>query len=59
MWRGMIGNPVTGALIAQCGPKEKEAVERAVLDEFEGRSGGPERPFTLGASCYVLVTRRV
>lgn len=58
MWQGMVGNPVTGALIAQCDPEEREVVERAVLEAFEARSGGPDRPFTLGASCHVLVAHR-
>ena len=59
MWRGIVGNPVTGALIAQCEPDERKAVERAVLEAFEARSGGPDRPFLLNASCHVLIARRV
>ena len=58
MWRGMVGNPVTGALIAQCNVNEKLAVEREVMEAFESRSGGPDRPFTLNASCHVLIVRR-
>lgn len=59
MWRGMIGNPVTSALIQQCEPDEIQAVERAVLAEFENRSGGSDKPFTLNGSCRVLVARKV
>ena len=42
-WRGMVGNPVTGALIARCTPDERDAVERGVLANFERRAGGPDR----------------
>lgn len=59
MWRGMVGNPVTGALIAQCDAEERQMVESAVLEAFETRSGGPDRPFTLNGSCHVLVARRM
>ncbi len=59
MWCGMVGNPITGALIAQCDPVERETVERAVLAAFERRSGGADRPLLLDASCNVLVARRV
>ncbi|MCG8354913.1 MAG: class I SAM-dependent methyltransferase [Kiloniellales bacterium] len=59
MWRGMIGNPVTGTLIAQCDPIERDTVERAVLDAFEHRSGGSDRPLLLNASSHVLIARRV
>ncbi len=59
MWRGMVGNPVAGALIAQCNAEERQAIERAVLEAFEDRSGGPDRPFTLNASCHVLIARRI
>ena len=57
--RGMVGNPVTGALIAQRDADERQVVERALLRAFEGRSGGPDRPFTLSAECHVLIARRV
>ena len=50
---------MTGALIAQCDAEERESVERAVLEAFETRSGGPDRPFTLNGSSHVLVARRV
>ena len=59
MWRGMIGNPVTSALIQQCEPDERQAVERAVMAEFENRSGGSDKPLTLNGSCHVLVARKV
>lgn len=59
MWRGMVGNPITGALIAACTPDERQDVERAVLAAFESRGGGPDLPFTLNTSCHVLVARRV
>ena len=59
MWRGMVGNPVTGALIAKCDPIERDAVERAVLEAFEHRSGGADQPLLLNASCHVLIARRV
>ena len=59
MWRGMVGNPVTGALIAKCDPDERDAVERAVLEAFEERSGGSDRPLLLNASCNVLIARRI
>lgn len=59
MWRGMVGNPVTGALIGRCTPDERAAVERAVLAAFERRTGGLDRPLVLGASCHVLIARRV
>lgn len=59
MWRGMVGNPVTGALIGQCDPTERNTVERAVLNAFEERAGGPDRPLLLNASCHVLIARRI
>jgi SAM-dependent methyltransferase len=59
MWRGMVGNPVTGALIGQCDPVERETVERAVLETFEARAGGPDRPLLFDSSCHVLITRRI
>lgn len=59
MWHGMVGNPVTGALIERCSADEKSAVKRAVLADFERRSGGADRPFTLNASCHVLIAKRV
>ena len=59
MWRGMIGNPVAGALIAQYDPIEQNAVERAVQDAFEHRSGGSNRPLLLNASSHVLIARRL
>ncbi len=58
MWRGMVGNPVTGSLIGKCDPIEFDVVERAALDWFEQRTGGPDRPLILNASCHVLITRR-
>ncbi|MDX8351730.1 class I SAM-dependent methyltransferase [Cognatiyoonia sp. IB215182] len=58
MWRGMVGNPITGALIAACTHEEREDVERAVLAAFENRSGGPDLPFLLNTSCHVLIARR-
>ena len=59
MWHGMVGNPVTSALIEQCSADEKNAVKQAVLAAFEKRSGGADRPVTLNASCHVLIARRV
>jgi len=59
MWRGMVGNPVTATLIGQCDPTEREAVKAAVLEAFEQRSGGPDRPLLLNASCHVLIARRL
>ncbi len=59
MWRGMVGNPITGSLIARCEPSERATVERAVLAAFERRAGGRDRPLVLGASCHVLIARRV
>lgn len=59
MWRGMVGNPVTGALIAQCNTEERQAVEQAVLAAFRERSGGGDRPFLLKASSHVLIARRI
>ncbi len=58
MWRGMVGNPLSGALIARCASNERDAVERAVLEAFERRSGGPDRPLLINASCHVLIARR-
>ena len=59
MWRGMVGNPVTGALIQQCDADERQVVQQAVLAAFEERSGGSDRPFLLNASCHVLIARRI
>ena len=58
MWRGMVGNPITGALISQCDPIELDIVKHAVLAAFEERTGGPDRPLVLNASCHVLIARR-
>lgn len=59
MWRGMVGNPITGALIAQCDTVEKDKVRHAVIEAFEQRSGGSDRPLLVQASCHVLVARRM
>ncbi|MEM8551239.1 MAG: class I SAM-dependent methyltransferase [Pseudomonadota bacterium] len=59
MWRGMVGNPVTGALIAQCSPSEKDVVERAVLHAFQQRAGGSGRPLLFNASAHVFIGRRM
>lgn len=59
MWRGMVGNPVTGAFIAKCDAVERQVVEQSVLAAFEDRSGGRDRPFLLNASCHVLIARRI
>ncbi len=58
MWRGMVGNPISGELIARCAPTERDAVERSVLEAFERRSGGADRPLLVNASCHVLIARR-
>lgn len=58
MWRGIIGNPVTGSLLARCSPIERDAVERALLASFERRTNGPDRPLVLNTSCHVLIARR-
>ncbi|MEM1065489.1 MAG: methyltransferase domain-containing protein [Pseudomonadota bacterium] len=59
MTLGMIGNPVTGALIAECAPDERLSLEAALTATFERRAGGPDRPLVLNASCNVLVARRM
>ncbi|MEM1065323.1 MAG: hypothetical protein AAGJ74_07460, partial [Pseudomonadota bacterium] len=59
MTLGMIGNPVTGALIAECAPDERVSLEAALTATFERRAGGPDRPLVLNASCNVLVARRI
>ena len=58
LWRGLAGNPVSGALLARCTPQERDAAERAVTGAFERRAGGPDRPLILPASAHALVARR-
>lgn len=58
MWRGLVGDPMTGALVARCTPEERDAAERAVLAALERRAGGPDRPLVLDAACNVLIARR-
>lgn len=59
MWRGLEGNPITGALISRCTSDEKEVAKKSVIAAFQERTGGSNLPFLLKASCHVLVARRI
>lgn len=58
-WRAMRDNPVTGTLLGACNPKELRAVEETFVQSLSERSGGPDRPLVLDASCHALLGRKL
>lgn len=58
MWSMMQENPGMQPLLAACSEGELAAVERAVLETFEARAGGPSLPVRFQASCHFLIARR-
>lgn len=57
-WRAMFDNPCMGALLRACDAPELAAVEASVVGSLAALAGGEDAPFTLDASCHVVVARK-
>jgi SAM-dependent methyltransferase len=58
LWPAMRDNPVMGAVLAECTPDERAAVQAAVEARLRAEAGGRVGPLTMDAVCNVLVATR-